>query len=687
MKKRYLKSLVIILVFTLIITGIPLKGFAKEEDLSKDIQKIKSLFNIGDEYEHFNNSKYDRSDGNYETNLSWSGQNKHLNVTIDEEGNIISYYKDEYDNGRNARVYKFPKTTKKDGEKTAKEFIKKLYPEILEKIEINVEANSYSLYSRENLREYTYNFTRVENDMFYNGNNVYIGVDTQTGEVRNFGINWEKDLKFVDTKDTISKDEAKEIYKDNIDLELVYKVKDTDEETKSYLGYNIIDTDKTVDAKTKDVLITSYKYMYSVYGSQFNKIMAKISIEEENKLIDSKKIISRKEAGKKLVDTFKLGEGYEVDDYTLIGSKEKDIYVWEVMVMKRVGNSASGTGSRVNAKTGEIISFYDPGSWEQEEEKSKYNKGELLAKAKEFIKNSNAENYEEVEYVEDKNEDLIYDRENTSNFVFIRKVNDIKVENNGFRISLSNVTGNVLSYDYNWNDLEFESPQNIIDKNEAKEILLKDRELDLQYQIENKEKENVKLVYDFEDKYLVVDAKKGEVIDNRKELLGKTEKQEYNDIQNSFAKNQIIKLQDYIILFEGEEFQPKQEIIQKEFLKLLVQTKDIYYIPEDENYMYERFIRDGILKEEEKDMEAKLTREEAVKYIVRVFGQEPLDNLGDIYKVEYKDADKISTNLKGHIAIAKGLGFISGEGNFRPKDNLTREEAVVLIYNILNRDN
>ena len=185
----------------------------------------------------------------------------------------------------------------------------------------------------------------------------------------------------------------------------------------------------------------------------------------------------------------------------------------------------------------------------------------------------------------------------------------------------------------------------------------------------------------------MVDAKKAEVIDNREELIEKIEKQDYKDIENSFAKDQINKLTKHIILFEGEEFKPKQEITRKEFLKLLAQTKDIYYLYEDESYMYERFVRDGIIKEEEKNMEAKITREEAIKYIIRIFGQEPLDNLGDIYKLAYDDADQISTNLKGHIAIAKGLGLISGEGNFRPKDNLTREEAVVLIYNILNRDN
>ena len=95
---------------------------------------------------------------------------------------------------------------------------------------------------------------------------------------------------------------------------------------------------------------------------------------------------------------------------------------------------------------------------------------------------------------------------------------------------------------------------------------------------------------------------------------------------------------------------------------------------------------EGIVKKEEKNMDGKVTREEAIKYIVRAFGHEPLENMGDIYKVEYNDEAEISPNLKGHIAIARGLGIISKEGNLRPKDNLTREEAAVLIYNILNRD-
>ncbi|WP_313755616.1 S-layer homology domain-containing protein [Tissierella sp.] len=687
MKKVKLKALMFVMILTLLITGIPLNGFAEEDSLDKNIQKVKALFKIGDEYDYFDKHQYDRSSDKKITSLSWRNKDKHIGVDIDEDGNIIGYWKNERSINRNTKPYKFPKTTKKQGEKVARDFIKKLYPDILDKIIYQDEDNA--AYLRNDLREYNYSFARREDDIPFYGNNVYISVDTQTGEVNSFNINWEKDLKFEDAKNIISKDEAKNIYKDNMDLELLYKVKETDKNMESYLAYSVKETDKTVDAKTKDIISTSYIPRYSIYGGISRRNMEKISIEEENKLINSKKIIGRKESSEKIINTFKLGKEYEIEGHKLLGNKEKDIYIWEVMIMKRVGNHGSGTSMSVNAKTGEIIDFSDPGSWDDADDKEpKYSKEELLEKAKELIKNNSPEKYKKVEYIENEDKISFYNEKNISGFLFVRKENDLKVENDGYRIVLSNVTGNVQSYNFNWSDLEFESPNNIIEKDEAKEILLGDKELVLEYQLENseKEKKNVKLVYDFKDKYLAVDAKNSEIVDNIRGLMEKAAIKGYKDTENSFAKNQINKLQEYIVLFEGEEFKPKQEITQKEFLQLLAQTKYRYYFYEDSDYIYERFVDEGILKEEEKNMGAKVTREEAIKYIVRAFGQEPLEDLKGIYKLEYDDADKISTNLKGHIAIAEGLGLISGKGNFRPKDNLTREEAVLLIYNILNRD-
>ncbi|WP_422717878.1 S-layer homology domain-containing protein [Gottschalkia purinilytica] len=56
-----------------------------------------------------------------------------------------------------------------------------------------------------------------------------------------------------------------------------------------------------------------------------------------------------------------------------------------------------------------------------------------------------------------------------------------------------------------------------------------------------------------------------------------------------------------------------------------------------------------------------------------------------MYKLDFKDADKISPELRGYVAIAQGLGIISGNnGNFNPTDNLTREQGIIVVYNMLN---
>src|SRR5699024_234094 len=128
------KLLISAMILTLLITCIPLNGFAEEDSLSKDIQKIKTLFKIGEEYERFNKHQYEGINGKNITNLSWSGQNKNIGVDIDEEGNITGYWKSEYSPNRDTRIFKFPKITKEEGEKIAKDFLKKLYPDVLDKI-------------------------------------------------------------------------------------------------------------------------------------------------------------------------------------------------------------------------------------------------------------------------------------------------------------------------------------------------------------------------------------------------------------------------------------------------------------------------------------------------------------------------------------------------------------------------
>ncbi|AFS77644.1 S-layer-like domain-containing protein [Gottschalkia acidurici 9a] len=642
-------------------------------DVEKYIPKIKSIFQIGDEYNEFETHQFN---GMNLIQLTWRNSSGSIGVSIDKDGDIVGYYKSEYGTNSNRELYQFPKLSKKDGEKIAKEFVNKVLPEMADKVKISNDNYDYDMY---NLRGYFYKFTRVENDIPFNNQSIYVSVDNQKGEVTDFNLHGQKNYKFPGKEGIISEEEARELYREKVGLELMYKLRGIDSDLEPYLGYSIVDTDKTINAKNKDIESTSYQYRYPI--SRYSNYVESVSSKDESNLINSKVIISRTDASKKIVDTFSLGDGYEVSGGQLRKIKGEDKYFWDINVMKYEGRNGSGTTVTIDAKTGQIISFSDPGAWGDDKKgEVKYKKEELLKKAEDFIQKNNPEKYKEVEYVE--SIDILDEYNKTYQFEFIKKLNDIKVENSGFRVGISAITGNIVDYDYNWDDLELPLVENIIDKDKAKEILFNGNKLELQYQSENQDESSAKLVYDFKDKHLVVDAKTGEIIDYKKELGEKLDKKDYKDIENSFAKDQINKLQEYIVLFEGEDFKPKSEIIQKDFLSLLAQVKGLSH---DEEYLYESLIIENVIKNEEKNPEGKVTREEAIKYIVRAFGQEQSGNLGDIYKMDYNDADQIDENLKGHVAIAKGLGVISGEGNFRPKDNLRRDEAAVLIYNILNR--
>jgi len=100
--------------------------------------------------------------------------------------------------------------------------------------------------------------------------------------------------------------------------------------------------------------------------------------------------------------------------------------------------------------------------------------------------------------------------------------------------------------------------------------------------------------------------------------------------------------------------------------------------------MYKQLIRRGIVKEGEKDPDAIITRENAVKFIIRVLNYEKVANIRGIFIVPFEDAEDIAPELEGYVAIAAGLKIVSGSGGkFNPKKELTRAEAAVMIYNCL----
>ncbi len=657
---------------------LPLGAFAGDE-VEKYFPKIKRIFDIGDEYEE---SHVFRNSGRSEesSNISWTSGNDNINVQIDLDGNIISYNK--YSGSDREEHARFAKISKEEALENAKAMINKIDSSLLKKLEYEDRE------MMSDINNYHFMFVRKENDIPFNYNTVSVQVDNITGEIKSIYMNWDKDIKLPNRDNLISKEEAYKLYKEGEGVELVYMLSNEDSKLEGNLLYTVEDKNKAIDAKTgKEIENLNSMNGYFYYGLYGNK--KKVSSEDAKKLISSKEIISKDQASKELIEFADLDKSYTIEGSDLMKNELDESYSWEIQIHKQEGNSGYGTTVSVDAKTNEVLNFHN--FTMNEEEESKYSEEESLEKAKEFLEEKVKDKYKQVEYAGS----VMYQfEENIQNysFRFNRVMDEVKIPQNGFSVSINSATGEIMDYNLMWNDIKVPSKEDLVEKEKAEEVLLGDKTLELNYivdkaSIKNKKKE-IKLVYNLSDEEnLFIDAKTGETVDSKDlfsfNSISEREK-EYEDIDKSYAKDQIKKLKEVGIYLPGENFNPKKGIIQKDFLYLLTNTKG-YIAPYQEDFIYEPYSIGDTLKAGEKDPEKVITRGEAVKYIVRSFGQEKSANLGDIYKSNYEDIDSMSKELKGYVAVAEGLGIFSGEGEFRPDDNLTREEAAVIIYNILNR--
>lgn len=103
--------------------------------------------------------------------------------------------------------------------------------------------------------------------------------------------------------------------------------------------------------------------------------------------------------------------------------------------------------------------------------------------------------------------------------------------------------------------------------------------------------------------------------------------------------------------------------------------------------LYRALINEGVFDEEEREPDSKITKEQAVKYLLNSAGYRKFAELPGIFNNDFKDNKEINTKLQGYIAIAKSLKLINknSKGMISPKKVLSRAEAVVIIYNYLMR--
>jgi S-layer homology domain. len=724
------KAIAFLLSAAMVLTSF-VQVFADEptdSSLEKAISNVKAVIEVPKDYTKFDYS-VSGNKGQQTWRLTWStGKDAklsgNLSVSIDETGFISNYNK--YSSSSDTyNTSKLPKYSRQSALEAAKAFLEKIQPGLSSKVEENTDNEKYI-----GNRNYYFNFHYIENGIPYNGYNCSVDVDGNTLEVRNYYGSKISGTTFPDKAGILSAEDIRKIIVNAKGIELKYLQTYEDDSIKVYPAYSLTKAGSSLyDAFKGDTVNGSNDLIYTNYSSLKDMAMGsatqaasannltKQELEAVEKVAN---VMTKDDAEKKIraISEIGLDDNYTDSYFNLYkNNKNKDQYVWNVSFSRNPEKAESNKAIdrnyisvSIDAVTGSLVS-YQSGYYSDRTGDGKIDYDTAKATAEKIAKKFEPDKFAQTEFSVDRSSVkgtdaktiLPYNSSNYS-FTFRRIVNGIPCDSDYITVSVDGKSGVLANYTVDWYNGQFpeiakdklitidEAYKNLFDKVGLKLSYVNASVNDEVYMKKYGEqaKPDVKLVYSVDSsKPTTIDAQTGDVLDSQGKPYVNKEIKPYTDINGHFSEQAVKILQEYGIGFESEKFLPDQQITQYEFMELIMKSQDSYftrYIKDDqkEKYIYDTLVRRGIIKQEEINPTATVSREESVKFIVRSMGLQRAAEIQGIYVSDFKDKADISPDLLGYVCIAKGLNLISGYNNsFAPKETMTRGEAAVLLYNSL----
>ncbi len=674
-------------------------------------------------------------DKGYTWQFNWTISNSvmytHISTDIDAStGKLVRFNRSQ--SYRNQEQVIVADITKDQARKQAEEFLKKINPEEFKQVKLEDYGNE-TMYSSMVRPNYNFNFTREINGLSYPYNYIRLGINGADGSIANYNINWQYDIKLPAVEGLLEKGKALGIFKDKFSMDLSYMP------IRSRLTRYIASTEVklvympslasgiVIDAQTGDSL--------GYNGQKLDTLKKRdITQEQKNKIIEGKsnpsgeavELTSEKAEAyiNSLVKEF-FGPDYKAGNLSYSENEmvlnEGNRKTWTVEVMEDKPEAYQGIGNiSIDSTSGEILNIgrYVFEDWYGKEYERKLTWEQAYDKAVEVLEQYYSHRLGDIrteqiyqEYLYPINGKLMPDR--MVHFNFPRLVNGIQYANDSINISIDTKTGEVNNVNHNWSTtINFPKAVGIINKEKAEELFFKEFDIKLTYSRYN-EKVNQndylpkhRIVYTLEHKQKQngsrnIDAFSGKLLNYEGYELDAVQSDFYETIKGNPAEKELSILAFQNIIDTGS-FKPDREITYMEILRMLVNAKGYRpYATRDqlelqfknvdkksENYPYLlEAVRYGIIENKpvEIKLDAKVTREQMAEWIVKLLKYEKLAKVKDIFVLNFKDSDMISGELKGHVAIVKGLGIIDGSPEmFRPKENLKMQEAALIVYRALD---
>lgn len=633
--------------------GFATPSFAEENSADNELEKVvlevKERLNIGD-YEDFSSRIITQGDKKaYQ--LHWENSEKdYKSVNVVFSDGIISDYNYNCDSLR-YNENRFPSVSYDDALAVAKEFIKNANPDIYESIAIIPNKNSKIIDSC-----YYFDLVRKENGITVakNGGNIY--VSKTTNEVTYFSIAYTPKVEFISTENVIAPEEAELKYVEKLPFELQYSCyyNYKDKNIKVFPQYNC-NNDTVLNALTGEP--------YKLSSEAFDELMKENylsggSASDSATLSETEKIEIEKISGLITADQAKeavirskainMDSSLELKNIFLHRNYiDNDVYTYNMTFQ----NNDKYLRVELDAATGQILNFYKHGNYSTEKIQNAETEKRI---AEEMLKALEAEKYAELR---------LSDKTTLGRVCYERIVNGITIDTDGVYFEFDEAD-NLTAYSFEKTNIkEFPKIDGVMTAKEAFDYAKEQLNFELVYSID---KNKGYPVYCFIEADTAVPFDLNPFTGIRIDYKGEEYSENiiyYTDIDNHYAKDKFLKLAEYGIGFSESKLEPSKEITEEEFEILLSKI----------------FIYD-----EKKDREnTPLTRERAAVILA--------DKIGCMKYLKYDEMftapfDDVFEN-KGSIAYLKAIGVISGDGSgsFRPKNIINRGEALIMLYNYLNR--
>jgi len=670
--KKIISFMLIIAITLSLCVGV-LGASGESDEVSHVLSLVKERIGETEEYDEFISSVSENG-GVKRYTFRWSSSEKNLNVTASESGVILSYNK--YDNSKPHEKLKPTINKMSQGEALghARELIGKINPDIISDLRLTTDTYD-SLFDE----GFSFRIQRLYHGVDVVGDTGYIRVNKDASQIESFNLNFTENVKFDELSESIERDAAIAGFKGKLGMVLSYKL----DKDKANLQYSLKEPGKYISAITGEV-VKPIKPEYAFYkneaamdsammgsaggGSQFTEAELK-NLEVMNTLLsraDAEALIKNNEI-------LKIPSEATVSYFNTNYNDFLKKYFYGIEFFHKDFSAYAC----IDAKDGELITFNRYDKYEKEEYK------ENLSLARKLTETLSPKHYKA-----DDSKKFRFEKVEGNTYTFLRYENDIPCFDNRIYITLNN-KGDVLSYNISFTEAEFESPEGVLSHDAACDSMIAQCGYGLYY-IPACSEEGMKtcdigiLVYDTTNKNTTIDAQTGKNYTHSEEegFIGI-----YEDIEGHYAEEIINVLGAYGIGFEGKKFEPDKIITQEEYAALLVSAltygEGINLNKADKIISrYTTAVRDGLVTEAEKDEKAPVTRGFAAVMMIRALGFEEVASLEGIYLSEFTD---VKENI-GYISILKGMGVVNGfDGKFNPERNITRADAMSMIYNYLSK--